>query len=212
MTNLQIMKKHLEASVIQPLLSQGFTGKYPHFRREKENCIELIAFQTNKYGGSFTVEVSAIFPHKEKKNFVLDNGMTVDNVNVWYTNNRCRLKGMYGGWFYYRDLYCKHIFGFGKDYISVSENNHNFAIPKGAKNKSEIYEFIDYILRPDVMAKIVSSYPYKNLNKETDLLLDESYLNNNAANIPDIIMGEGIFVKNIGDKVKLYDQIWAEIK
>lgn len=88
----------------------------------------------------------------------------------------------------------------------------NFAIPKGAKNKSEIYEFIDYILRPDVMAKIVSSYPYKNLNKETDLLLDESYLNNNAANIPDIIMGEGIFVKNIGDKVKLYDQIWAEIK
>lgn len=88
----------------------------------------------------------------------------------------------------------------------------NFAIPKGAKNKSEIYEFIDYILRPEVMAKIVSSYPYKNLNKETNLLLDESYLNNNAANIPDIIMGEGIFVKNIGDKVKLYDQIWAEIK
>lgn len=88
----------------------------------------------------------------------------------------------------------------------------NFAIPKGAKNKSEIYEFIDYILRPEVMAKIVSSYPYKNLNRETDLLLDESYLNNNAANIPDIIMGEGIFVKNIGDKVKLYDQIWAEIK
>lgn len=88
----------------------------------------------------------------------------------------------------------------------------NFAIPKGAKNINEIYEFIDYILRPEVMAKIVSSYPYKNLNKETDLLLDENYLNNNAANIPDGIMSEGIFVKNIGDKVKLYDKIWAEIK
>ncbi len=133
MTNLQIMKKHLEASIIQPLLSQGFTGKYPHFRREKENCIELIAFQTNKYGGSFTVEVSAIFPDKEKKNFVLDNGMTVDDVNVWYTNNRYRLKGMYDGWFYYRDLYSKHIFGFRKDYVDVSENNYNFAVPKGYK-------------------------------------------------------------------------------
>ena len=88
----------------------------------------------------------------------------------------------------------------------------NFAIPKGAKNNSETYEFIDYILRPEVMSKIVSSYPYKNLNSETDLLLDEWYINNNAANIPDSIMGEGIFVKNIGDKVKLYDQIWAEIK
>lgn len=88
----------------------------------------------------------------------------------------------------------------------------NFAIPKGAKNINEIYEFIDYILRPEVMAKIVSSYPYKNLNKEADLLLDENYLNNNAANIPDGIMSEGIFVQNIGDKVKLYDKIWAEIK
>ena len=88
----------------------------------------------------------------------------------------------------------------------------NFAIPKGAKNEDEIYEFIDYILRPEVMAKIVSSYPYKNLNKEADLLLDENYLNNNAANIPDGIMSEGIFVQNIGDKVKLYDKIWAEIK
>ena len=88
----------------------------------------------------------------------------------------------------------------------------NFAIPKGAKNSDEIYEFIDYILRPEVMAKIVSSYPYKNLNSETEYLLDESYLNNNAANIPDGIMSEGIFVKNIGDKVKLYDKIWAEIK
>ena len=88
----------------------------------------------------------------------------------------------------------------------------NFAIPKGAKNKDEIYEFIDYILRPEVMSKIVLSYPYKNLNKEAEALLGDNYLNNNAANIPDGIMSEGIFVKNIGDKVKLYDKIWAEIK
>ena len=48
---------------------------------------------------------------------------------------------------------------------------------------------------------------------ETDVIAPISAkANNNAANIPDIIMGEGIFVKNIGDKVKLYDQIWAEIK
>lgn len=88
----------------------------------------------------------------------------------------------------------------------------NFAIPKGAKNNEEIYKFIDYILRPEVMTKIVSSYPYKNLNTEAESYLDNTYLNNNASNIPDGIMNEGIFVRNIGDKVKLYDQIWAEIK
>ena len=44
----------------------------------------------------------------------------------------------------------------------------NFAIPKGAKNKDELYEFIDYILRGDIMKRIVESYPYKSVNKVTD--------------------------------------------
>ena len=88
----------------------------------------------------------------------------------------------------------------------------NFAIPKGAKHKEEIYMFIDYILRPDVMKRIIESYPYKNINKETDKLLSENYLLNDAANISDITMENGIFVDNIGDNVKLYDKIWAQIK
>ena len=88
----------------------------------------------------------------------------------------------------------------------------NFAIPKGAKNINEIYEFIDYILRPEVMAKIVSSYPYKNLNVDTMMLLDSNYLNNKAANIPDSIFESGLFVKNIGENISKYDKIWAEIK
>lgn len=88
----------------------------------------------------------------------------------------------------------------------------NFAIPKGAKNKEEIYMFIDFILRPDIMKRIIESYPYKNINKETDKLLSEKYILNDAANISDITIQKGIFVKNIGDNVKLYDKIWAQIK
>lgn len=88
----------------------------------------------------------------------------------------------------------------------------NFTIPKGAKNKDELYEFIDYILRPDVMKKIIESYPYKNVNLETEILLDEEYLNNSAANISDDVFNSGLFVKNIGDSISMYDKIWAEIK
>ena len=88
----------------------------------------------------------------------------------------------------------------------------NFAIPKGAKHEEEIYQFIDYILRGDVMAKIISSYPYKSVNKEADLLLDDNYLNNPASNISDEVMKQGIFVKNIGSSIKMYDKIWAQIK
>ena len=88
----------------------------------------------------------------------------------------------------------------------------NFAIPKGAKHIDELYKFIDYILRADVMKEIISSYPYKNVNKKADSLLDYKYLSNNASNIPDYIIKRGLFVKNIGSNIKLYDRIWAEIK
>ena len=88
----------------------------------------------------------------------------------------------------------------------------NFAIPNGAKNIDELYEFIDYILRPDIMKRIVESYPYKNLNVGTMMLLDNNYLDNKAANIPDNVFESGLFVKNIGENISKYDRIWAEIK
>ncbi len=88
----------------------------------------------------------------------------------------------------------------------------NFAIPKGAKNIDEVYTFIDYILRPEIMKRILENYPYKNVNKAAEWLLEESYLENEAANISDEVFKHGLFVKNIGDKTSMYDRIWAEIK
>ena len=88
----------------------------------------------------------------------------------------------------------------------------NFCIVKNAKNKENAYKFINYILRGDIMAKIISEYPYKNVNKEAEKYLDEEYLQNKAANIPDDIIKKGIFVKNIDEKIKLYDKTWASIK
>ena len=123
MTNSQIMKKHLEAKVINPLLEKGFVGKYPHFRKEKDDCIELISFQNNKHGGSFTVEVSAIFPDKTEKNFDSSDGLPLDSVTVFDTNGRYRLKGTFDGWFYTRDLYSKYVFGLGKVYFEADEKN-----------------------------------------------------------------------------------------
>lgn len=99
MTNRQIMLKVLNKNVIPSLLEQGFTGKHPHYRREKDNCIEFICFDTNKWGGSFTIEVSAIFPDSKFTN-CLDDTLAED---VWGTSNRYRLDGLLDGWFYYDD-------------------------------------------------------------------------------------------------------------
>lgn len=94
----------------------------------------------------------------------------------------------------------------------VALSTDNFAIPKGAKNTSELYEFIDYILRPEVMAKIIESYPYKSINIPSYEYLGEDYINNNAANFSIDVVENGHFVKNIGEYISLYDRVWAEIK
>ena len=88
----------------------------------------------------------------------------------------------------------------------------NFAILKGSKNTSEAYQFIDYILDGKVMSKIIEAYPYKNVNKEASKYLSSWYLDNLAANISSDIIRNGFFVKNIGEKIKLYDRTWALIK
>ena len=88
----------------------------------------------------------------------------------------------------------------------------NFAIPKGAKNIDNAYLFIDYILDGKVMQKIIEDYPYKNVNLETQNYLSSTYLNNDASNISDLKFSMGSFVKNIDEKIELYDKVWAEIK
>lgn len=132
MTNRQIMLSALKRYTFPVLTEQGFTGKHPNFRRELDNCIELISFQTNKWGGSFTIEVSAVFPGSDCKNYTLYDGVTEETFGVEATNHRYRLPGMFNGWFYYRDVYCKRTLFFRKHYYDVPEKEAvEFIPPKG---------------------------------------------------------------------------------
>ena len=88
----------------------------------------------------------------------------------------------------------------------------NFAIPNNAKNLDNAYKFIDYILKPEVMQRIIEEYPYKNLNIKTQELLSDTYINNIAANIPDNYFNRGLFVKNIDEAILKYDKAWVSIK
>ncbi|MBR2414877.1 MAG: DUF4304 domain-containing protein [Clostridia bacterium] len=134
MANRDIMLSALKEITFPILFKQGFTGKYPHFRRKSDNCIELVSFQTNKYGGSFTVEISAVFPNEKNKNYNLYDGVTEETFGTEATNKRYRLPGMFDGWFYYRDVYRKRSLLFGNLYTAVSEKKANdFIVPKGYK-------------------------------------------------------------------------------
>lgn len=119
------MNAALKKYVLQPLLDNGFTGQYPHYRKVYDNRIELLAVQKNKYGNSFTIEISTIFPQQKdrKKNFN-DHGKCLDEINVWDTNLRYRLPGTINGWFYYTDVYtCIYKIKGRKfvDYLDVGE-------------------------------------------------------------------------------------------
>ena len=50
------------------------------------------------------------------------------------------------------------------------------------------------------------------VNNLSDKILSDNYLFNDAANISNENMKNGYFVKNIGENIKLYDKIWAQIK
>lgn len=97
-----------------------------------------------------------------------------------------------------------------KDGFSISIDN--FSIPKGAKNIDNVYKFIDYILRPEVMKQVIEDYPYINVNKKTDELLSEEYLNNIASNVSNELFKKGSFVENLDEYIIKYDKLWAEIK
>ncbi len=122
MSQSQKMRATLKKLVIPSLLDRGFVGEYPHYKKIYDDRIELLSFETNKWGNSFTVEVSTLFLPSSKRdnNFSDSKNKDYDNATVWDTNYRYRLRGMFDGWFYYTDVYEENIFS-KPTYNAVSE-------------------------------------------------------------------------------------------
>lgn len=174
MTNIEIMKSYLRKHVFSLLYEKGYTGKWPHFRRELDDCLELISFSTNKWGGSFTVEVSAIFPNSENKNYYSCwNELPEDQLVVWYTEKRYRLKGMYDGWFYYRDLYRRFLIGLGIIYIPATEKKgEEFVPPKGYKLVRRFNEETALLICDEVNKQLTKAFKW--LEKFEKKMLSEN--------------------------------------
>ncbi|MBU1329679.1 MAG: polyamine ABC transporter substrate-binding protein [Gammaproteobacteria bacterium] len=58
------------------------------------------------------------------------------------------------------------------------------AIPKGAVNRDEAHAFLDYMMRPDVIAKATNAIGYPNANKDATALIDPSVRDNPNMYIP----------------------------
>lgn len=146
MSQSQKMRRALSKYVIPNLTEKGFSGKYPHYKKIYEDRIELLVFETNSWGNSFTVEISTVFLPQSKRdsNFCSSDFETIENATVWDTDLRYRLRGLYNGWFYYTDVYKQKINSI-TFYNAISEAKAQNYIPE--KNEVLVQKADDTIYR-----------------------------------------------------------------
>ena len=58
MTSKENMIQELKRQVLPLLKTNGFKGSFPHFRRIKNEKLNLITFQFDKWGGGFCIEIA----------------------------------------------------------------------------------------------------------------------------------------------------------
>jgi Domain of unknown function (DUF4304) len=52
----------LKAVFVPALRERGFRGSFPHFRKLKNDCIDLLTVQFEKWGGGFVIEIARCAP------------------------------------------------------------------------------------------------------------------------------------------------------
>jgi len=89
----------------------------------------------------------------------------------------------------------------------------NMAIPKGAPNKYTAEVFLNYLLTPEVSARLSEEYPYGNPNKGALKYIPETDKKNPAIFPAAESLKKAESLDDLGDEMnQIYDQIWTEIK
>jgi spermidine/putrescine transport system substrate-binding protein len=88
----------------------------------------------------------------------------------------------------------------------------NLAIPKSAPSQYTAEAFINYLLRPEVGAKITNYTWYGSPNKASEEFIDPEILEEPAIYPPEEVMDKLEFIRDVGEATTLYDRIWTEIK
>lgn len=93
------------------------------------------------------------------------------------------------------------------------------AIPKTAPHADAAYAWFNYLLQGDVNWLTLVDYPYTNPNKaaldfakanHSDVY--EAYISSPITNTPASEFARGHDVKDLGEALLLYDQLWTEVK
>lgn len=101
-------------------------------------------------------------------------------------------------------------------YVVPSEGSiiwaDNLAVPSAAKNKAGAEEFINYIHRPEVSAKIVNYIHYPSPNLAAQKLIKSEILQDTNLYPSTEMMAKFEWLEDLGEANALYENAWAEVK
>ena len=100
-------------------------------------------------------------------------------------------------------------------YVVPKEGSSKFidtcAIPKTAQNKELAHKFINFLLEPEVDARIHNQIQYLTANKAAFPYLDEALRSTMESMSPEI--AEKLeYIEDLEKDTRLWDKIWTEIK
>ncbi len=88
----------------------------------------------------------------------------------------------------------------------------NLAIPKSSQRVDLAHTFIDFLLRPQINAKIVNFLRYPSTNEAATAYILPEIVNDPAIYPPEEIVEKLEWIKDLGEATALYEAVWDEIK
>lgn len=135
----EMMARALKEITIPFLQDNGFKGNYPNFYRDRNNHIDLLRFQFNKWGGSFVVEIS--YADRSRNNLTTAKDTEIPNISVTQTRERLRLGASQDDKDYWFKFNNRNIFFWRDKYVStarkVNQYISNQALPWWQDKDSE---------------------------------------------------------------------------
>lgn len=88
----------------------------------------------------------------------------------------------------------------------------NLSIPKNAQNIDEAYIMINFLLRPEVAAKISSAIGYPTPNETAKQLMDSKFADNEIIFPSATTIQAGEFQSTVDEATPIYNEYWQKLK
>jgi spermidine/putrescine transport system substrate-binding protein len=88
----------------------------------------------------------------------------------------------------------------------------NLVVSAHSPNLDNVYTFINYILQPEISARISMITNYANCTNTPASYFSEEFKNNMTVNLPDHILERSEMIRNIGETELEYGRIWTEFQ